>query len=624
MGYWRWQGGGQEGYMVWVPDAPVVSPSQPATQVPAPAPAPATPSTGAAPGAAAAPSGPLRLRGGGQDAIEADADFTPGPESYATARGNPQGDSLQYRTPEFERNEDFMEARSSLLYGDPARALALLEDELFGVTSDEFSNWFSEDALRTEVDRIANYDRYSGSNKFTRGMAHFGDYVPALTSIALSAIAGQAFAGGAGAGAAAGGGSAAAAGGGTAASVAAGAESTALSAGATTAIAKAATQIALSTFMNGGDWRAAVANYLAGQGLNEAVGLVAPAVSETINSGFAGFSEPDLFGGAPDATQWQMAGLGGAEDGMFDLSGMRQPLSGPSSVVGSDGLARSAQPGMLGGFNAPAAGQSFVGDPLNTFGSGAPLMPPAMPESNPYNEPMMPPAVPEADPYGETLPPTPPPTTPADVQRYARLANTVREILGGEDAPSGAPNQDEGETPEQYSAELADYLGLDAATMAEAGLQPGSPEYYEFIMSRADQVIADVLGDISPDAEDLADQLRGKTEQEMMELQRALYVRGQVGMLMGSGTYEDPATGNPEDVVGGGMFNPGVGAYQRGLARSVSDLSNMSGPDAMEYMQQLLGRNVDWFGMDQSAAARFEQAKLEESDPRRRRGMFSF
>ena len=213
----------------------------------------------------------------------------------------------------------------------------------------------------------------------------------------------------------------------------------------------------------------------------------------------------------------------------------------------------------------------------------------------------------------------------ADFQRYAKIGETLYEILGSDGAPAGAPTREEEETEEQFQQELAQYLSLDGAAMAEMGLTPGTPEYMEYILAQADSVIAQITEGMDVDAEDLSAQLRTKTDAELQQLQRALYVRGQLGVQMGSGTYEDPFTGTQEEVVtpGGMLVNPIEAAYARGRARNVSDLAGMQGSEALDYLNSLLGRDADLFGMQQAADEHFEQAKLEENDEirRRRRGM---
>jgi hypothetical protein len=93
--------------------------------------------------------------------------------------------------------------------------------------------------------------------------------------------------------------------------------------------------------------------------------------------------------------------------------------------------------------------------------------------------------------------------------------------------------------------------------------------------------------------------------------------------LMGSGTYTDPATGLDEEVIGDGMFNPGRGAYQRGLARNVNDLGRLRGADARKFLGDLTSRDVDFFGMQGRADERaLDEQYLLEDDLKRRRGMF--
>jgi hypothetical protein len=220
-----------------------------------------------------------------------------------------------------------------------------------------------------------------------------------------------------------------------------------------------------------------------------------------------------------------------------------------------------------------------------------------------------------------------PPATPAEQslvnpKTIAKIALAVSKMLGS-DAPD-APQRDEGESDADYAQELVEYLSLDAEAMAAQGLVPGSQEYYDYIMQQADAVIAQLMGD---EAEDYSEQLRTKTQEELRQLQRALYVRGQLDLMMGSGQYADPLSGNAEDVVTPGMlFNPSQAAYQRGLARNTDTLASMRGDDARGYLQGLLNRDFDPFNMQAEADDRYAQALLEENqddDELRRRRMFS-
>lgn len=212
--------------------------------------------------------------------------------------------------------------------------------------------------------------------------------------------------------------------------------------------------------------------------------------------------------------------------------------------------------------------------------------------------------------------------TTRDLYKYAKIANSIESMFG---SPQDAPQRAGGQSDQQYADQLANYMGLDAETMAGYGLMPGSPQYYEYIMAQADTIIDQVLAGVDVDSADLAAQLRGKTAQEMQALQRALYVRGQMQTLVGSGSYADPVSGREEEVISpDGMFNPGMAGYQRGLARNVDTLAGLRGVEAADYLDTLLGRSPDMYGMQAAADAQYQQALLEQQeDPRRRRGMFS-
>jgi hypothetical protein len=221
------------------------------------------------------------------------------------------------------------------------------------------------------------------------------------------------------------------------------------------------------------------------------------------------------------------------------------------------------------------------------------------------------------------VPPAEPTVTSEQLQNYVKTAQKLYDLLGG---PEDAPQRAEGQSDSEYSQQLAEYMSLDAQAMADAGLQPGTPEYMEYILAQADAVIAQVTEGMDVDAEDLASQLRGKTEAELLQLQRALFVRGQMDQLMRSGTYADPFGGASQEVIGEGMFNPAVGAYQRGVAGDVEQLAGLYGPDALSFLSERLGRTGDPFGMQAAADARMRQAELEPKDDelRRRRGMFGY
>lgn len=229
---------------------------------------------------------------------------------------------------------------------------------------------------------------------------------------------------------------------------------------------------------------------------------------------------------------------------------------------------------------------------------------------------------------GDT-PPQPTEQSGINPRTVAKIALAVNDLLGSQGTPEGAPTLDQNENEGQFAEELADYMGLDAQTLADQGLTPGTEEYYQYLMSESDRIIAEALEGTDANAEDYSEALRGKTQSELQQLQRALYVRGQLDLMMGSGTYTDPFTGIDEEVIApeGEQFNPYVGAYQRGVARTTDELAGLRGDDAVSYLNDLLGRSdVDLFGMQGAQDAEFERAKLEENDEmrRRRRGMLSY
>lgn len=249
---------------------------------------------------------------------------------------------------------------------------------------------------------------------------------------------------------------------------------------------------------------------------------------------------------------------------------------------------------------------------------GAPSMPAATPESDPTFEGQL-----EQTGEGEfEQPAQEQPAQPTALEKGVRsiLNKLVNEYLGGEgDMPGDAPTRDEGETDEQYTEELLTYLGLDAQSMADLGLQPGTPEYMQHILEQADLRIAELTEGLDLNAEDLSAQLRAKTDEELKALQRALFVRGQLESMTSSGTVVDPTTGEDVEVIGNGMLNPGMAGYQAGLGRDIEGITSV------DQLQKFLTRGFDPYGMQRSQDARLEAAKRNEQEEeelrRRRRGM---
>lgn len=364
-----------------------------------------------------------------------------------------------------------------------------------------------------------------------------------------------------------------------------------------------------------GDPRAAAVGTAVGQGLQYGAELAAPTISSAYDevlgyfspeerrmfdldmSGFdSDFDASNLtapnFSQVPQQPQW-VANLG------------RPTVSGPASVVDFETGAVTPVPDAAA---ASAAGINWTGNsPLAAMAASSTFADPTRDYSSD-------PAVPE------DVPPPPQSVTGKDIQRFVKVAQDINEMIQGDPEMQPRPREEYGSDAE-YQQQFVEYLGLDAQTMADAGLEPGTPEYLDYILQQADAVIQQVIGDdFDMSAEELSTALRDKTQEELRALQRALYVRGQLGQQGGSGTYTDPVSGADVEVIGNGMFNPGVGAYQRGIAGNVDELARQSGGQAYEYLQSILGRNTDMYGMQARADEAFERAKLDD-DERRRRGM---
>ncbi|MDO8534247.1 MAG: hypothetical protein Q7S17_05840, partial [Xanthobacteraceae bacterium] len=208
-----------------------------------------------------------------------------------------------------------------------------------------------------------------------------------------------------------------------------------------------------------------------------------------------------------------------------------------------------------------------------------------------------------------------------------KIGSMLSEMNAGQNVPADAPQRAEGQSDADYSALLANYIQVDAQALADMGLAPGTPEYYDYLMSQLDATVENMTQGLDVNAADLEQQLRGKTQAELLALQRALYVRGQLGQLMGSGTYTDPFTGQAEDVITNGqLVNPGVAAYHRGLGRTIGDFAQRAPVERNQAIGDFLGRDADIYGMQARADARAEQearAQAVMEDMKRRRGMFN-
>lgn len=309
-----------------------------------------------------------------------------------------------------------------------------------------------------------------------------------------------------------------------------------------------------------------------------------------------------------------------ADPSMFNADILDRSLIGPLAGATLDSGSMYASDAPL--FDADALDRSLIGpDSGAAYGSGSQFAPPLSPLNGPgpSEQPTM---TPEQQRAQENAKMT---------EQFAKYARVLAQMNDDEGEPQDAPRRQEGQDDAQYSQTLAQYANLDAQAMADAGLTPGTPEYYEYIMKQMDSIISQITDGLDPDDATLSDRLRAKTREELDSLERALYVRGQIGQLMGSGRYTDPFTGIGEDVIApeGRTFQPGVAAYHRGLARSADEIAAMRPQEARRFLGGMLDRNPDLYGMEASANDRALEEMLASQgydygyDWKRRRGMLS-
>ena len=383
--------------------------------------------------------------------------------------------------------------------------------------------------------------------------------------------------------------------------------------------------------LSGMDLKNALKSAALGAGIGIAAENFAPVINDIVEVGQSAYSVDDLYADTSVDADLKRRGIQVA-----DANGGFEVLFSPNSYVN--------QPGFLGAGSEAAALESTISPVPGDLAEGVTYMPGTFSGYDPVTGQAMfnrlPPELQQEDERNRDAleagdnPPPEPTVTSKDLERYAKIAKQLYEMLGGqEQALRGAPQRPAGEmAPEDeqaYLDQVVQYLGLDPATMAEAGLTPGTPEYLEYILQQAEAIIGQVLGDANPDGEDFGALLRAKTAEELQALNRAIYVRGQLGSLVGPGQYADPLTGVLEDVAapaGSARFLPGVAAWQRGLARSAEELAGMRGQEAKRFLGGMLERNPDIYRMQARRDAQALREALESQGmddlKRRRRGMF--
>jgi hypothetical protein len=394
---------------------------------------------------------------------------------------------------------------------------------------------------------------------------------------------------------------------------------------------------------SGGDIKSALKN----TAVNTGIGVGASAAASGINTAFAPTNEPSRFGEDvmyADAGDPTKRGMLPGGDVMFSPNSyMNQPgfLNAPDVQSAFDNSVSPVSTDIPQGQTIPAG--SFTG--YNAAGNAtfSPAFSPRLLDATAQHqtlrqaagiEPYTPPSTEGATPATDTAP-SPDIVSAQQIESLAKINSALAQLHQGRGTPEDAPQRAEGQTDQQYGQTLTDYLNSDPRTaidpqvLSDAGITPGTDAYYEFVMNQLDSVISQITDGLDPDSPNLAERLRTKSREELDALERALFVRGQLGTLVGSGRQVDPFTGLQEDVnTGGAQVNPSLAAYHRGLYRSASELSHMNPLDARKYVGGMLDRSPDLFGMQGAHNARtldeiLSQQNMDPEDLKRRRGMFA-
>lgn len=398
---------------------------------------------------------------------------------------------------------------------------------------------------------------------------------------------------------------------------------------------------------------AGAAGAAAGAGVNAATGDLAPVMQKIITDAARAAVSTFVAGGDPFAGAAQGAissAIGSAGRGLFTPTDaapafdpvaemQKMPLeapsvvSGPQHVHGQGGMFQQlASPELLQSLSGqgvvPGATGSLSLEGLGNVSQGLSLegLMPLVAGLAPEPEDSMP-ALVEAPTDG-----TPEPTAEASAPQPASVAQRVQTAIDVYQKLTGLMvNVDEFTLPEQgsmsdeeYRAVLSDsaidYLGLDADAMREAGLEPGTQEYLDYILQQADALIQAAFGE-NPEAllegesvEALQNALRDLTEVEMEQLARAMYVRGALGGVSFAEEAVDPFTGEAQELglLEGESADPSRSATMRGYAEFLKKTARLSGPEARTAIRGMLGRDVDLFDLEKGKAGRDLDKLLKE------------
>jgi hypothetical protein len=360
-----------------------------------------------------------------------------------------------------------------------------------------------------------------------------------------------------------------------------------------------ATRAATQAAVNGGDiWTAAAQGALAGLSTSADLGTL----KEDIGSALGGQSTPD-FAGVTDAD----LAMDMESPSLYTRPGGYTPISMTSPEQTLFGTGMLSQP-VAAPMTAAAADFAPLSPEQMLFGS---TLSTALPEAEAESEPegvqdsdvaMEPPAATEESALD----------TAGRYASYAAKAYDLYKKLNPEamKVPEFDVPEQGDMTDDEYRQVLGDaaieYMGLDADEMRSRGLEPGTQAYLDYILARADMLIEAAFGQ-NPDAlfegesvEGLQQALRGKTQEEMEALSRALYVRGALGGSTFSKEFTDPFSGEAMDLgtLAGESVEGSRAAAQRGYARFLQDAARLSGPESRAAIRGLLGRDVDLFDLE--------------------------
>jgi hypothetical protein len=210
---------------------------------------------------------------------------------------------------------------------------------------------------------------------------------------------------------------------------------------------------------------------------------------------------------------------------------------------------------------------------------------------------------------------------------YKALHADAPEIVQFE-VPERGSDVSEADYQTDLAQSVIEYLdlGISVEDIAAQGFTPGTPEYLNYILRQADEVINRIFGqgaDALLAGESVEGQraaLQNLTQQEFQQLLRALYVRGALGRMSSQTKAVDPFTGIEEEFGVPSGRESDVAAWQRGLARILQEIAGQSDfGAARDQFRGLLGRDVDIYGLLAAGDARRAKEQAAAEAERRRR-----